>query len=70
MQITTIGIDLAKNMFQVHGANEHGRLMLTGDSRALGRLRVNIGASGREDARQYLDMLSELLRSLGRHTWP
>ncbi len=28
MQITTIGIDLAKNVFQVHGANEHGRPVL------------------------------------------
>ena len=25
MKITTIGIDLAKNVFQVHGADEHGR---------------------------------------------
>src|SRR5450755_1409393 len=25
MKITTIGIDLAKNVFQVHGANEHGK---------------------------------------------
>jgi transposase len=25
MQITTVGIDLAKNVFQVHGANEHGK---------------------------------------------
>ena len=24
MQITTIGIDLAKNVFQVHGIDEHG----------------------------------------------
>ena len=28
MQITTIGIDLAKNVFQVHGANECGRTVL------------------------------------------
>lgn len=28
MQITTIGIDLAKNVFQVHGANEHGKPIL------------------------------------------
>ncbi len=25
MKITTIGIDLAKNVFQVHGVDEHGR---------------------------------------------
>jgi transposase len=25
MKITTIGIDLAKNVFVVHGVNEHGR---------------------------------------------
>lgn len=28
MQITTIGIDLAKNVFQVHGANERGKAVL------------------------------------------
>lgn len=28
MQITTVGLDLAKNVFQVHGANEHGKAML------------------------------------------
>ena len=25
MKVTTIGIDLAKNVFQVHGVDEHGR---------------------------------------------
>jgi hypothetical protein len=25
MKITTVGIDLAKNAFQVHGVDEHGR---------------------------------------------
>ncbi|MBB3262317.1 transposase, partial [Paraburkholderia bannensis] len=28
MKITTIGIDLAKNIFAVHGVNEHGRTVL------------------------------------------
>jgi len=28
MKITTIGIDLAKNVFQVHGVNEHGKTAL------------------------------------------
>jgi transposase len=28
MQITTIGIDLAKNVFQVHGVDAHGKAML------------------------------------------
>ncbi|HEY9207481.1 MAG TPA: IS110 family transposase, partial [Acidovorax sp.] len=28
MKITTIGIDLAKNVFQVHGVDEHGRTVL------------------------------------------
>ena len=28
MKITTIGIDLAKNLFQVHGVNEHGKIAL------------------------------------------
>ena len=28
MEITTIGIDLAKNVFQVHGANARGKAVL------------------------------------------
>ena len=28
MKITTVGIDLAKNVFQVHGVNEHGKVGL------------------------------------------
>lgn len=28
MEITTIGIDLTKEVFQIHGANEYGKIML------------------------------------------
>jgi transposase len=28
MQITTVGLDLAKNVFQVHGVNAHGKVVL------------------------------------------
>jgi len=28
MKITTIGLDLAKNVFQVHGVNEQGKAVL------------------------------------------
>jgi transposase len=28
MKITTIGLDLAKNVFQVHGSNSHGAPLL------------------------------------------
>lgn len=28
MQMTTVGLDLAKNVFQVHGVNEHGKVVL------------------------------------------
>ncbi len=28
MKITTIGIDLAKEVFQIHGVNEYGKVML------------------------------------------
>jgi len=28
MKLTTIGIDLAKNVFQVHGADDRGRALL------------------------------------------
>ena len=29
MNITTLGIDLAKNVFQLHGVNRHGKTVLT-----------------------------------------
>jgi transposase len=29
MQISTIGLDLAKNVFQVHGVDEHGKVVIT-----------------------------------------
>ena len=28
MKITTIGIDLAKEVFQIHGVNEHGKIVV------------------------------------------
>ena len=28
MNMTTIGLDLAKNVFQVHGVNRHGKIMV------------------------------------------
>lgn len=28
MKVTTVGIDLAKNVFQVHGVDEHGKAVL------------------------------------------
>ncbi len=28
MKISTIGLDLAKNVFQIHGVNEHGKVVL------------------------------------------
>jgi len=28
MKITTIGIDLAKNIFQIHGVDERGKVMV------------------------------------------
>lgn len=27
MKLTTIGLDLAKNVFQVHGIDEHGKVL-------------------------------------------
>jgi transposase len=37
MQITTVGLDIAKNVFQVHGVDEHGRVVLR---KRLARARV------------------------------
>ena len=28
MEIATVGLDLAKNVFQVHGVNGHGKIVL------------------------------------------
>jgi hypothetical protein len=28
LKITTVGVDLAKNIFQIHGVNEHGKAVL------------------------------------------
>ena len=28
MNVTTVGIDLAKNVFSVHGADAHGKVVL------------------------------------------
>ncbi len=28
MKVTTVGIDLAKNLFQVHGVNEFGKVVI------------------------------------------
>ena len=28
MKVTTIGIDLAKNVFQIHGIDQHGKAVL------------------------------------------
>lgn len=28
MKLTTVGIDLAKNVFQIHGIDEHGKVLL------------------------------------------
>ena len=35
MQVTTIGLDLAKNIFQVHGIDDHGEVAF---NRALRRV--------------------------------
>ncbi|MCK0104194.1 IS110 family transposase, partial [Pseudohalocynthiibacter sp. F2068] len=37
MQVTTIGLDLAKNVFQIHGINDQGEVAF---NRALRRVQV------------------------------
>lgn len=37
MEVTTIGLDLAKNVFQVHGIDDHGEVIFNG---ALRRVQV------------------------------
>jgi transposase len=37
MQVTTIGLEIAKNLFQVHGVDERGRVIL---SKRLARAKV------------------------------
>ena len=43
MKITTIGIDLAKNIFQVHGVDERGKAVLKKD-RKFNRIPRSISA--------------------------
>lgn len=43
MKITTIGIDLAKNVLQLHGINAHGKVVLRRQivpSKVLGRVDI------------------------------
>ena len=35
MQVSTIGVDLAKNVFQVHGVDSAGKVVITRTSRSL-----------------------------------
>ena len=42
MKITTVGIDLAKNVFQVHGIDERGKAVL---GKQLRRAQVAVGLS-------------------------
>ena len=42
MQITTVGIDLAKNVFQIHGVNEHGKPVLRKQMRREQAARVKV----------------------------
>ena len=37
MHVTTVGLDLAKNVFQVHGVDDHGEILF---NRALRRSQV------------------------------
>lgn len=46
MQITTVGLDLAKNVFQVHGVNEHGKVVLRKQLRFSGQGRSKTPCSG------------------------
>ena len=36
MKVTTLGIDLAKNMFQLHGVNEFGKSVINNGPRPRG----------------------------------
>ena len=42
MKVTALGIDLAKNVFQIHGIDQHGMVML---KKQLKRERAKVGAN-------------------------
>jgi hypothetical protein len=58
MKITTVGIDLAKNVFQVHGVNEDGKAAL---KKQLKRDQTSIGTSARIVGSQKLPLSLDLL---------
>ena len=47
MNITTIGFDLAKNVFQVHGVNEQGKAVVRKTVKACGGRRCSLPSCGR-----------------------
>jgi len=48
MNIITVGIDLAKNVFAVHGINDNGKPVLSRTLQVAGRLTSLPQASGHE----------------------
>ena len=55
MQVTTIGLDIAKNVFQVHGVDAHGRVVLRrrlSRSQGAGVLRQPAALPGRPRGRR------------------
>lgn len=51
MKITTIGIDLAKNVFQLHGINAQGKTVLKKQLRRDAMLMFFVKKPGRNDGR-------------------
>ncbi len=65
MEVTTIGLDLAKNVFQVHGVDDEGTVVNRVERRDLNvRFRLTLDVNSMStNARSY----PESRRSRGRH---
>jgi transposase len=45
MNITTVGVDLAKSVFQVHGVDKRGKVMIQKRLRRSSKLQVGVGSN-------------------------
>jgi transposase len=68
MQVTTIGLDIAKNLFQVHGVDARGRVVLRrrlARARGAGVLRQPAALPGGPRGRRRRASLARELQALG-----
>jgi transposase len=53
MKITTVGIDLAKNVFQIHGVDDHGKPVLRKKLGMVQKARILVNSRRAESSPAY-----------------